>query len=152
MRRLCISLYLLVAFVCECMSQEIVVHRGANALAPENTLASADSALSYGATWVEVDVRTSKDGVLFNKDLSTLICYPCSYPETEYTVPSGVSRIEDYSFYGVTNLQEIIIPSSVTTISNNVFYRYSGKITINKPKGSISGAPWGAISATVNWQ
>lgn len=95
---------------------------------------------------------SSNDGVLFNKDLSTLICYPCSYPETEYTVPSGVSRIEDYSFYGVTNLQEIIIPSSVTTISNNVFYRYSGKITINKPKGSISGAPWGAISATVKWQ
>lgn len=95
---------------------------------------------------------SSKDGVLFNKDLSTLICYPCSYPETEYTVPSGVSRIEEYSFYGVTNLQEIIIPSSVTTISNNVFYYYSGKITINKPKGSISGAPWGAIYATVNWQ
>lgn len=72
MRRLCISLYLLVVFVCECMSQEIVVHRGANALAPENTLASADSALSYGATWVEVDVRTSKDGVLFNLHDETL--------------------------------------------------------------------------------
>ena len=95
---------------------------------------------------------SSKDGVLFNKDLSTLICYPCSYPETEYTVPSGVSRIEEYSFYGVTNLQEIIIPSSVTTISNNVFYYYSGKITINKPKGSISGAPWNAENATVIWQ
>lgn len=53
-------------------SIEIVVHRGANALAPENTWASADSALHYGATWVEVDVRKSKDGVLFNLHDETL--------------------------------------------------------------------------------
>ena len=53
-------------------SIEIVVHRGANALAPENTWASADSALHYGAAWVEVDVRTSKDGVLFNLHDETL--------------------------------------------------------------------------------
>ena len=124
---------------------------------PENVTDIEPNAFAFsGLTEIKVDENnkhySSKDGVLFNKDLSTLICYPCSYPETEYTVPSGVSRIEDYSFYGVTNLQEIIIPSSVTTISNNVFYRYSGKITINKPKGSISGAPWGAIYATVNWQ
>ena len=51
---------------------EIVVHRGANALAPENTWASADSALQYGAEWIEVDVRKSKDGVLFNLHDETL--------------------------------------------------------------------------------
>ena len=51
---------------------EIVVHRGANALAPENTIASADSALKYGAKWIEVDVRKSKDGVLFNLHDETL--------------------------------------------------------------------------------
>ena len=51
---------------------EIVVHRGANALAPENTWPSAEAALQYGATWIEVDVRTSKDGVLFNLHDETL--------------------------------------------------------------------------------
>lgn len=51
---------------------EIVVHRGANALAPENTIASTDSALKYGAKWVELDVRKSKDGVLFNLHDETL--------------------------------------------------------------------------------
>ena len=45
---------------------EVVVHRGANDLAPENTVASADSALAHGAKWIEVDVRTSKDGVMYN--------------------------------------------------------------------------------------
>lgn len=51
---------------------EVVVHRGANALAPENTIASADSALKYGADWIEVDVRPSRDGVLFNLHDETL--------------------------------------------------------------------------------
>lgn len=51
---------------------EVVVHRGANALAPENTIASCDSALKYGATWVEVDVRASKDYQLFNLHDETL--------------------------------------------------------------------------------
>jgi len=51
---------------------EIVVHRGANALAPENTIASTDSALKYGAKWIELDVRKSKDGELFNLHDETL--------------------------------------------------------------------------------
>lgn len=45
---------------------EVVVHRGANNLAPENTMPSADSALVHGAEWIEVDVRTTKDGVMYN--------------------------------------------------------------------------------------
>jgi len=51
---------------------EVVVHRGANALAPENTMPSADSALAHGATWIEVDVRMSKDGVMYNLHDDTL--------------------------------------------------------------------------------
>ncbi|MBR5069943.1 MAG: glycerophosphodiester phosphodiesterase family protein [Bacteroidales bacterium] len=51
---------------------EVVVHRGANDLAPENTLPSADSALAHGATWIEVDVRVSKDGVMYNLHDETL--------------------------------------------------------------------------------
>lgn len=44
---------------------EIVVHRGANHLAPENTMASARKAIELGAEYVEVDVRTSADGVMY---------------------------------------------------------------------------------------
>ena len=51
---------------------EVVVHRGANHLAPENTVASAFAALRNGATWIEVDVRRSKDSVLFNMHDPTL--------------------------------------------------------------------------------
>lgn len=53
-------------------SIEIVVHRGANHLAPENTIASALAALEHGAGWIEVDVRRSKDNILYNLHDETL--------------------------------------------------------------------------------
>ncbi len=43
----------------------VVVHRGANHLAPENTMASTRKAVELGADYVEVDVRTSADGVMY---------------------------------------------------------------------------------------
>ncbi len=41
----------------------IIAHRGASAVAPENTLAAFREALDVGADGVEFDVRLSKDGV-----------------------------------------------------------------------------------------
>src|SRR3546814_10806084 len=45
-------------------------HRGAKALAPENTLSSMKAAAEAGATWVEFDVMLTGDGepVLFHDD------------------------------------------------------------------------------------
>lgn len=53
-------------------SIEIVVHRGANHIAPENTIPSALAALKHGAGWIEVDVRKSKDNILYNLHDETL--------------------------------------------------------------------------------
>ena len=44
---------------------KISLHRGANELAPENTMASISRALELGADYIEVDIRTSKDGQFF---------------------------------------------------------------------------------------
>ena len=44
---------------------QIIAHRGASAERPECTLAAIRRAIDVGATAVEVDVRTSKDGELF---------------------------------------------------------------------------------------
>ena len=41
----------------------VIGHRGAAALAPENTLAGIRLAAEGGARWVEIDVRLSADGV-----------------------------------------------------------------------------------------
>ncbi len=42
----------------------VMVHRGASAFAPENTLQAYASAMDFGADGVEVDVRRTRDGVL----------------------------------------------------------------------------------------
>jgi glycerophosphoryl diester phosphodiesterase len=44
---------------------QVVCHRGANEVAPENTRAAAQQCIDWGVDYVEVDVRTSKDGVLY---------------------------------------------------------------------------------------
>jgi glycerophosphoryl diester phosphodiesterase len=44
---------------------EIVCHRGANEFAPENTYASAQLCIDWGMDFVEIDVNTSADGVLY---------------------------------------------------------------------------------------
>ncbi len=42
---------------------KVIGHRGAAAYAPENTLASFREAHRRGATWVEIDVKLTRDGV-----------------------------------------------------------------------------------------
>lgn len=44
---------------------EIVCHRGANAYAPANTLPAAQICVEWGMDYVEVDVNSSSDGVLY---------------------------------------------------------------------------------------
>lgn len=47
-------------------------HRGAERIAPENTLASADSCIKYGIDYMECDVCISKDSVFYLLHDSTL--------------------------------------------------------------------------------
>ncbi|MGW1785222.1 glycerophosphodiester phosphodiesterase [Streptomyces sp. NPDC002143] len=42
----------------------VIAHRGASALAPENTLEAVDKAAALGIRWVENDVQRAKDGEL----------------------------------------------------------------------------------------
>lgn len=45
---------------------QIIAHRGALCLAPENTYAAAKPCIDLGVDYLEVDVQPSKDGVLYN--------------------------------------------------------------------------------------
>lgn len=66
----------------------IVGHRGAPALAPENTLASFKAAIEAGADVVECDVRLTKDGVavvFHDETLSRLFGVDKKVSETPYS-------------------------------------------------------------------
>lgn len=45
-----------------------IAHRGASAIAPENTLLAIERAIALGAAWVEVDVQACADGLVVIHD------------------------------------------------------------------------------------
>ena len=63
---------------------------------------------------------TSVDGVLFSKDMSDLIMFPCGYTGN-YAIPETVKTIEDDAFNGCKGLTSITIPNSVTKAEGSVF-------------------------------
>lgn len=62
-------------------------------------------------------------GVLFDKIKTELIQYPMGNKRTSYTIPNGVKKVGDYSFYKYINgkLTEVIIPESVDKIGDYGF-------------------------------
>ena len=71
----------------------------------------------------------SVDGVIFSKNMKTLILYPMGRKDTEYTIPDGVEKIEAVGDYpGALNsqsLEKVIIPESVTEIPENTIGYYN---------------------------
>jgi hypothetical protein len=63
----------------------------------------------------------SKDGVLYNKGKTILIQYPAGKVDISFSIPDGVTNIEDSAFYGCTRLESIIIPDSITGIGDGAF-------------------------------
>ncbi len=63
---------------------------------------------------------TSRDGVLFTKDLSTIMQLPGAY-KGDYTIPNSVKNIGDYAFMDCPDLTAVSLPESITTIGNYAF-------------------------------
>ncbi|MBE6796825.1 MAG: hypothetical protein E7531_00580 [Ruminococcaceae bacterium] len=64
---------------------------------------------------------SDEQGVLFNKDKTTLIQYPAGSDATKYVIPNSVTSISSSAFRNCTSLTSIIIPDSVTSIDSYAF-------------------------------
>ncbi|MBP5477527.1 MAG: leucine-rich repeat domain-containing protein [Paludibacteraceae bacterium] len=72
----------------------------------------------------------SENGVLFNKDKTTLIQYPaCRYDE-RYYIPNSVTSINDGAFLNCWKLKNIIIPDRVESIGEYAFYDCNALVSI----------------------
>ena len=80
----------------------------------------------YGLVNIHVSANnpylSSLDGVLFNKDKSRLITYPCYATRTSYSIPEGVREIGDYAFCDAYYLKDIYIPEGVISMDYRAFY------------------------------
>ncbi len=64
---------------------------------------------------------TDENGILFNKDQSTLLCYPALCPLTAYTAENTVSGIDGYAFAYAATLESVTLPETITTLSYSTF-------------------------------
>ena len=95
-----------------------------------------------GLTGITVDSSNtsycSESGVLFNKDKTTLIYYPLGKNDSSYTIPDGVTVIEQYAFYCNSKLTSVTIPSGVTSIGEMAFRECSGLTSVIVPSSVTS--------------
>ena len=95
-----------------------------------------------GLTDITVDSNNSsfcsESGVLFNKDKTTLIYYPLGKNDSSYTIPDGVTVIEQYAFYSNSKLTSVTIPSGVTSIGEMAFRECSGLTSVIVPSSVTS--------------
>ena len=84
----------------------------------------------YDLQSIKVDSENGKymseKGILYNKDMTRILCYPAGIKDTEFFVPDTVKTIGDFAFYGTKALESINIPDSVTNIGTDAFGECSG--------------------------
>lgn len=81
----------------------------------------------------------SIDGVLYNKEITELITYPCCNKMTDYSIPDGITEIKSTAFQGRKNLNSVTIPDGITEIKSATFYECEklNSITITSNVKSI---------------
>ncbi|MDD7355261.1 MAG: leucine-rich repeat domain-containing protein [Oscillospiraceae bacterium] len=98
----------------------------ANVTIPDGVTEIGDKAFKNCAAFTSIDVDVSNvnyssfDGVLFDKDMTTLITCPAG-KEGEYVIPDSVTSISQDAFYECYKLTGVTIPDGVTEIPDNAF-------------------------------
>ena len=85
---------------------------------------------------------SSDNGVLFTKDMTEILAYPCARQANSYTIPNTVKVIRSGAFSGCSGLTSVTIPNSVTNIESSAFSGCSGLISITIPNSVTSIEGW----------
>ena len=80
---------------------------------------------------------SSNEGVLFNKEKTTIVQYPES-KQGSYAIPNSVTSIGSYAFYECKGLTKVTIGNSVTSIGSYAFGYCTGLTSITIPNSVTS--------------
>ena len=90
--------------------------------------------------WVSPDnliFSSDENGVLFNKDKTSLVCCPGGISGA-YEIPDSVTSIEYYAFSDCAGLTSVTVPENVTSIGTDAFCNCAGLTSVcfqgNAPK------------------
>ena len=114
---------------------------------PESVIEIGDNAFRECSNLTSIKVNSNNtefcsiDGILFDKNIKTLIAFPANKKVTSYVIPSSVTTIHDHAFEQCINLTSITIPHSVTKIGAYAFHYCLKLSSVSMPKSitSISG-------------
>lgn len=70
-----------------------------------------------------------KDGVLYKKDMKTLVAHPAALANTELVIPKGVEKLERFSLADCRFLESVIIPNTVKYM-DYAFYGLKNDVSI----------------------
>lgn len=89
---------------------------------PDSVVSIGEQAFfTYPLEKITVDSNNAKyscdeNGILFDKNKTTLIQCPANTSVKTYSIPDGVTTIEIGAFYYCSNLTDIVIPDSVNSV------------------------------------
>jgi hypothetical protein len=81
---------------------------------------------------------TSDQGVLYNKNKTTIIQYPAGKTGVSFVIPNSVTSIGKSAFSWCTSLTSITIPASVNSIGESAFSGCTGLTGISIPNSVTS--------------
>lgn len=91
----------------------------------------------------------------FGMNVRTIPQYLCRSCESlkNVRISGGLQTINTGAFYGCESLESITLPASITTIASTAFKNCDNitSIVIYKAADAVSGSPWGAENAVIEW-
>ena len=84
---------------------------------------------------------SSENGILYNKNKTTLVAYPVGKIGSSFTIPNSVTVIGSYAFWDCTSLTSVIIPNGVTSIGEGAFWVCTSLTSVTIPNSvTVIGA------------
>lgn len=109
---------------------------------PKGVTSVGTSAFGGCSTLESIDVDSenenyaSYNGILYNKDKTSLIC--CPGAKKIVNIPSSVTTIEERAFYDCDSLTSVMIGDSVNLIRPRAFYDCDALISVTLPDSVIT--------------
>ena len=121
---------------------------------PNSLMVFNPHAFGYGCAITQYKVNqdnpyfTVIDGVLYNKEITTLI--RCPQGKTSVTIPKSVTAIAPYAFESCEKIKNIKLPKGIKTIGESAFSSCEALETLSIPEGVIDLDLGEVISSCMN--
>ena len=116
--------------------RDLTIPKGVKSLG-ERAFLNCSSLIAINVS-AENSFYSSVDGVLFDKNKTKLICYPCKKAGSKYMIPDTVLTVEENAFERCEELQKVDFSAGITNIGSNAFMYCENLSSVTIPNGVTS--------------